>query len=449
MQQSRKFTPTAGPGKQAVWQVMQYEGLLGKLQDAIQESDAPEAQKILQVSHVAYNQFKDSGAAGALLQAGQYDAAYRGHVCEKFVGQFCKPDVTDTADALGHDNLMSYDPFYGVNASVKVAPPQQVQSQPPRRTIPVMPKLPAPCFQDALNNKHLCRMNTTDASDVKPLKHFLRRDSPQELRSVLTLRGGGLLDGCYGSCGTNPYGTGARRSQRKLTDRLKDESKSPRDAKAHERVKHSMAARVNAFLDEPVVSFTLISIDLFSDLINIVLPWVWWFWIGLVALCLVVLQQTLEIYLHSCLVDKEILIEDEVVAVISFWADNGENHPVRIEAGQTGVVNGMEAADWRDDSGALITFGDDTLCFVSELDFEDLEVTSGLYEYFANPMNTFNVLILALVFVTTVGLLPTNGAGAFLIILRFLKPTLRLYSRKNKMAEFHEKASGEEGGEEA
>jgi len=53
-----------------------------------------------------------------------------------------------------------------------------------------------------------------------------------------------------------------------------------------------------------------------------------------------------------------------------------------------------------------------------------------------------------MVFVFAVGLIPSNGAGAFLIVLRFLKPTLRLYSRKNKMAEFHERTFAEEEEEE-
>jgi len=137
-----------------------------------------------------------------------------------------------------------------------------------------------------------------------------------------------------------------------------------------------------------------------------------------------------------------------VVAVIGFTADNGENHPVRINVGQTGLVECFVTADWRDDFGAFITFEDDTLCFVSEHDFEDLEITSGLYEYFANPMNVFNCFILLMVFTFTVGLVPSNGAGPILIALRFLKPALRMYGRRNKMAEFREKAEGEEGEEE-
>jgi len=435
-------------GNHTVWQVMQTEGLLGQLQEAIEESNAPEAHKLLQDSHAAYNQLKARGGAH-LLESGHYDTAGRERVCDKFVGQFGRLAPMDTPESVA-DNLMAYDPFHSVTPYV--APPAPEAPQAVAQPQPVTTKVLDPTLSllNAMDNTQLCRKSTSDVMGTKPLKNSSRKNAPQQSRTVLQLRGGGWTDDCngqYGSCGASLCGS---LSKEKKDKKLKAAKKAA--GKAHERVKDSLASTVNAFLDQPFIALGLVSIDLFSDLINMVIPWEPFYWIGLVALLLVILQQILEIYLHSSLVQKEILEEDTVIAIISFWADDGENNPIRIEVGQTALVDAINIdADWRVDNGAFLTFdGMDHSVFVSSRDYMDLEVTSGLYEYFANPFNIFQCIILLLVFIFAINVIPSGGLGPFLIALRFLKPVLRLYARKNKMEEFHHstgRASGHEHGE--
>jgi len=432
-------------GNRAVSKVMQYEGPLGQLQEAIEGSNAPEAQKLMQDSHAAFNQLKDSGGAEALLETGHYDAAGRDRVCDMFVGEFCQ---TDTPESAGADDLMSYDPFY--NPAQHPSPPaaqapkaKEVQAQP-------QPVKVLGSFLDAVDNKQLCRKSTADVVAIRPLKKNRRKNGTQQPRTVLQLRGGGAFDDCqtYGSCGTSLCGDSKKKKAAKQQAAKKEESRG----KAHERVKESVAATVNAFLDQPVIALGLVSIDLGCTLINMVDPWGVWYWISMVALAFVILQQTLEIYLHSSLVKKELMEEDTVRAIVSFWGDDGESNPIRIQAGQIGYVDIIDDADWRMDTGAFITFeGSNHSIFVSGMDFEDLEVTSGVYEYFCNPVNVLNVCILILVFIFQVPLVPSGGLGPFLIALRFIKPTIRLYARKDKVGEaneHHHRVKGEESEDE-
>lgn len=391
----------------AVWQVLQYEGLLGQLHDAMERKDAPAVHKIMHSVRAAYKKLKTIRGAEAFLERGRYNLAARESMSEVYSSHFSPGDAAVKARAQGSTEL--------------------------------------PCEETALGKP----------AGLKPLKDMLEGEKSKRVarsRTVLQLRGGGIADCGYGSCCTGPVSCGMPVLQASRAD-----SGNQRKQKRTERPRppRSPVVVINAFLDRIDISFGLISIDLGCEILNMIgNNEAWVTWLSDTVLFLMVLQQVLEICLNSGLAEKEFEMGEVVWAKVSCWADNGHNRPVRIEAGWLGTIDAIGAAKWRDDRGAFMTFAEHEepmhthfgACFVAQTDWVDFQVTSGAYAYWTNIMNWFNILVMAMcVFMAFEHI--KHGAGV-LIILRFLKPVFKMYSRSQKVREFHEKASEHFGGEE-
>lgn len=474
-------------GSRWTLQVMRYEALMDSLKNAMENNLSSEVHQRMQEVREAYKQLKDVDEAMAVLENGRYDLAARECISDMYHSQFSSQTAPD----------LPRNPFYGPNEVAMDIRKNPFYAAPPPGPAHHLAKatgvrrdfLPPQAttlekyvqkpinnargiLKGALDNRLLCRQNTADMQEagLVPLKHFLRSNAPQttldKLTNVLQLRGGGgdpPPATQYGSCCGNPEWLNKihhHHHHKKKAPTKEDRHAFMEHMTAPYNPRHTLMFETNEWLDWAPIAIGLVTLDLFSTIMMMTIPDVYsWYFMswnicGFLCLGFMCLQCFLEITLHSTLIQRAIMDDQEVMSVRAFWADDGDNNPHWIPAGWKGTVETMGDAYWRHDTGAYITFtGHTSIVFVSERDFVDLEVVSGLIDYFCNPLNVFNVILLG--FCVLFCFISGAGLGGILIVLRFLKPIVKLCSKQDKVSEFKEKheenlygEEGEEGEEE-
>jgi hypothetical protein len=222
-------------------------------------------------------------------------------------------------------------------------------------------------------------------------------------------------------------------------------------------------------LDDPVISIGIILVNLISTICGFLVKSEFIDFLGDFTLYVMVAAQTLEIFLHSTWA-KRMLEEKSRIRVVTL-IDPADAYPIDVEGmfvpgkkGQkTKIIQGSEGMvvmmrerrlrPQKIEDGAFVQLdgNSEKLFYLPWYRYKDVIIISNLKDYFSDWMNTFNTLLLAFCVISLYVFKAGKAAAAmrvFLIVLRVIRPVLRLGVSSQKVSKFDGELGGPEVREE-
>jgi hypothetical protein len=230
-------------------------------------------------------------------------------------------------------------------------------------------------------------------------------------------------------------------------------------------VKPTIAQKCFIMFDDDVISISLVLGDCSCSFLSLVVHYAWISLTSDVILYVMIFQQLLEICMNSSLAKyQRMLAEGDHVRILdrihtqTYHGAHGMEDArggAYLLPGSTGSVFVLrERKSEAQDDGFFLKLDNvpSELYFVPWYEYRHLEIQSGLGSYLSNPLNLFNIGLLVMVVVFPYIDKGAKGAACLLLILRIVKPIIKIWNRKLKLEEASEKTGlaeeEEEEGEE-